>query len=222
MNDEDAESRRVQVAGFAVREASRRASSAGAPRRRSPTRSAMRASSGSRASTRGALTLRLRDRGRDAGGDLHRRSGPGVARRARPRRRRDGGRRSRAHRQSTAGRYEARDLVGAPRRVGGPDLPRRRLRLRHEAEHPSPARRLRDRERPCSRPRPRRRDRGGRVRRGVPVQRAGRPGRRPPTGSPPSGSSSGRCRSSGSVWATSCSRSRSAGGPTRCGSATAA
>ena len=54
MNDEDPESWRLQVAGFAVREASRRAEQlavAGEPR---PTRSPTQGSSGSRGSTRGS------------------------------------------------------------------------------------------------------------------------------------------------------------------------
>ena len=118
--------------------------------------------------------------------------------------------------------YEAAALVGRRVHRPGPRLPRGRLRLRHEAQHPAAARGGRDRDHrvpgaDAGRRRWRRAASTACSSRTVPATRRSRP-----TASRRRATCSARCRSSGSASVTSCSASRSVAAPTRCRSGIAA
>ena len=84
INDEDPESWRLQVAGFAVREASRRAEQLARRGDAAPTPSRDAGVVGIEGIDTRQLTLRLRAHGRDARGGLDRRPRARLARRAGP------------------------------------------------------------------------------------------------------------------------------------------
>ena len=150
-------------------------------------------------------------------GRLHRDGGPRRRRRCAARGARLSGPQGHGPRQ---GRVGARALPvergqhrprGEPRAAAGLAPARRRLRLRHQAQHPAPARRLRlphdrragaDQRRGCA---------GARSRRHLPVERPRRPGAlRLRDRARSRNSSKPTSRSSASASATSCSGSRAA------------
>ena len=217
MNDEDPESWRLQVAGFVVREASRRPSSwrsqASLPdaladagvvgiegidtrhlTRQLRSHGAMRAA----VSTVDLDPVSLLDRIQAVPGMV----GADLAKTV-----------------STLEPYDASTLIGPPADDRGPvfrvaayDFGMKRNILRLLAAN-GVAVTVFPAETPADR------DRAGRLRRRLPVERPGRPRRDRPTGSSPCASCSARFPSSASAWATSCSASRSADAPTRCRSA---
>ena len=175
VNGEDPESWRLQVAGFAVREASRRASSW----RAEGTAAAICLVAERRAGHRGhrhpQTDAPAPGARRDARGDLHggprRRVARAIGCAAPP------GWRARTSRARSArpSRTTPPALVGAPSRRARAGVPRRRLRLRHEAQHPAAAARPRHRRaRWCRRETPAAERGAQRLRRRVPVQRPGR------------------------------------------------
>ena len=172
MNEADPESVRVQVAGFAVREVARRASSLAIGRhaRRRARRLGRHRHRRHRHPAADATPAR---RWRDARGDLHRRPRPFLARGARAGRAGHGGRRPR---QDGVGHRALRrgGAHGTGQHRPRPGLPRGGLRLRDQAEHPAVARGGRDRDHRVPGPDARRRGGGRRLRRGVPVQRSRR------------------------------------------------
>ena len=207
MNADDAESGRIQVAGYVVREVARRASSWRASGSLSDALEDAAVPGIEGVDTR-RLTLRIREQGSmraaissedlDAVSLVERvRSSPGMA----------GA--DLAKTVSTASPFDAEVVSGPPStdrgrifRVAAYDFGLKRTILRLLADHGIDAR--------CTRPRPRRRRSPEAVSMACSFRTA--PGiRRPPsTGSRRPGSCSARSRSSGSAWGISCSGWRSA------------
>ncbi len=198
----------VQVAGFVVREASRRASSAGGPSttlREDLARRRRRRHRGHRYPTAHAAAARARRRCAPASPPTDLDAGVAAS---------SACARHRAWRAPTSptacqrtAPYEAADARGAaPTHRSRARLPRRRLRLRPEAQHPAPAGGVRHRDDRLPGRDPAGRDRRGRLRRGVPVERTGRSvGDRATASHAATGAAGHGARSSASASGISCS-----------------